>query len=1160
MNIRFNQLSLIVCFALFTLSHNILNAQNPTYLVETFGTVDGKTTPCQVIWDPVGSPQHYVGHDFTNVLFNKSEGVLEFDANTNENNHAPMYYMLNRGDSEDCFPGEGLVDLSDSTHNKMRIKIKATTPMTVNCYIQEGNNPSWNYSKFSKYFLSMNLTTEYQTFQILNFSSDGFSGEQIDLSQIGALVFELGKSDGVNYDEVSEEKISIDYIEFGSFIHNDSTTGNSPNPTYLIETFGTVDDKTTPCQLEKDSAATPRYHNGRDFANLFFNTSEGTLDFHANTHETEHLPMYYKLNRGDLEECQPGKGLVDLSDSTYNKMRIKIKASTPMSLNCYIQEGNTPSWNYSRYSKSFIKMNLTTEYQTFYLENISSQGIGNNYNIDLSQIGALVFELGKSDGVNYDFVSGEKVSIDYIEFGSFIHDDSTTAVIKVDTCLGFSSEIFESSQINCQSFYSILNAKAEGGNAPFLYNWSQQGKSSNNETFKTVTTGAAQLILTDQIGCSDTSLYDVSEHNGGNQIDSLVYRENFNLEGNLTSPCYLDWDSAGAFQGAVGHDFNNMMWDQEKGEMFFSATTHPQQHGPLYYTLTGPSLDGDCFPAQGIADISQNPSFEIRMRASKPMQIRCYFQEGNAPSWNYSRFSKTYLEMNLTTEYQTFYIGDISSKNFQTNFFSSAVNPIDLSQIGGLAFELGKSDGVNYDQLIDEKVYIDYFQFGGNCVLDTCNNLGANYEVIEHFSCQNNYSIINAKGSMGKPSYSYEWLGNQELINDSTIKVTDSGFYDLVVSDTENCADTTSVYVPENPFGQGIDLEPFFLNSEFRTGFTRTNLLQLINRGCDNAEGEIYIVLDQLTEHSYAFETPDRVNGDTIFWSFSNLRADTNDFKFSFDIETSVWAAIGDTVCFTIGVNYDGYDEIEDNNSKTFCFPIINGYDPNDIAVHPSSCAEGYVLNSDVLTYKIRFQNTGNAEAININVMDTLDSNIDVSTFELIGTSHPEVLKTFLLNDSVLHFAFDEIWLKDSMNHEPESHGHVIYQVRQKESLAEGTEIYNKADIYFDYNPAVVTNTVISTIIDDIPECEPIINGQYDLTVRSGVVYPNPNNGLFSISFDQIITNGSLELYNMEGKSVYQKQVSGGLNFDVCTQLSKGVYFIKLVSDDYIGESKFIVR
>ena len=79
-------------------------------------------------------------------------------------------------------------------------------------------------------------------------------------------------------------------------------------------------------------------------------------------------------------------------------------------------------------------MHLTTEYQTFYLENISSFSINSNADdIDLSKIGGIVFELGKSDGVNYDVVSNEKISIDYIEFGDFIHNDTSLISDSGDT-------------------------------------------------------------------------------------------------------------------------------------------------------------------------------------------------------------------------------------------------------------------------------------------------------------------------------------------------------------------------------------------------------------------------------------------------------------------------------------------------------------------------------------------------------------------------------------------------------------------------------------------------------------------------------------------------------------------------------------------------------
>ena len=461
-----------------------------------------------------------------------------------------------------------------------------------------------------------------------------------------------------------------------------------------------------------------------------------------------------------------------------------------------------------------------------------------------------------------------------------------------------------------------------------------------------------------------------------------------------------------------------------------------------------------------------------------------------------------------------------------------------------------------------ETIKLDYIRAGSDCGFTSCEYLRTNYETIQPFDCSTGTTIIKAKGVMGYPGYTYNWSDAGIQINDSTIEVDTSGLYEVIVTDSENCADTSSIYVPENPFAmESIDLEPFFINSEFRTGFTRLNSLKLINKGCQNASGEIYIVLDDLTTYlPYLDISADRVSADTLFWTFSDFNADSINFEPLFDIETSVLAAIGDTVCFTVGINYNGIEENEYNNSKVYCFPIINGYDPNDISVHPSSCPAGYVKNDDVLTYKIRFQNTGNAEAININVMDTLSPYLDSKTLNVIGTSHPDILKTFVLNDSVIHFAFEEIWLKDSMNHEPESHGHILYQIKQKTNLALGTEILNKADIYFDYNPAVLTNTVISTVTDVIPQCKSKITGEYEVLKNKGVIYPNPNTGRFTIYFEREINEGKIDILNVQGKNVYTKIIDGSKSEEVSVQLSKGIYFVNIRNATGSTTQKVVVK
>ncbi|MFT4899506.1 MAG: hypothetical protein ACI9U0_001304 [Flavobacteriales bacterium] len=173
------------------------------------------------------------------------------------------------------------------------------------------------------------------------------------------------------------------------------------------------------------------------------------------------------------------------------------------------------------------------------------------------------------------------------------------------------------------------------------------------------------------------------------------------------TPCFLGYeDGAGAFQGSPGHDFTNMQWDETNGTMTFDATTHATLHGPLYYTLSGGDLD-ECLAAEGLVDISANNLLAIRAKASEPLNITAYTQEGNAASWNYSKFSETTLQMSLTTEFQEFSVADISALS------TNGTDAVDLTSIGTIAFELANAafDG-GYDDVSGALVTIDFIRLG----------------------------------------------------------------------------------------------------------------------------------------------------------------------------------------------------------------------------------------------------------------------------------------------------------------------------------------------------------------------------------------------------------------------------------------------------------------
>jgi hypothetical protein len=72
----------------------------------------------------------------------------------------------------------------------------------------------------------------------------------------------------------------------------------------------------------------------------------------------------------------------------------------------------------------------------------------------------------------------------------------------------------------------------------------------------------------------------------------------------------------------------------------------------------------------------------------------------------------------------------------------------------------------------------------------------------------------------------------------------------------------------------------------------------------------------------------------------------------------------------------------------------------------------------------------------------------------------------------VLTFTFANINLPDSNRNEPASHGYLKFSIAPLAAVAQGTRIENSADIFFDYNEPVRTNTAFTTVYD-LPEPAP---------------------------------------------------------------------------------------
>jgi uncharacterized repeat protein (TIGR01451 family) len=271
---------------------------------------------------------------------------------------------------------------------------------------------------------------------------------------------------------------------------------------------------------------------------------------------------------------------------------------------------------------------------------------------------------------------------------------------------------------------------------------------------------------------------------------------------------------------------------------------------------------------------------------------------------------------------------------------------------------------------------------------------------------------------------------------------------------------------------------------------------------CANQNATATLTLDPSVSYNGMISgpAPTTISGNTLTWNYS-VQAYTNGYSFriapKMSICTDTAAIIGDTACFHVSVTSDTVNP--NNNEDTWCLIIDGPWDPNNKTVSsPDMELNGNTAPDSKLTYRVNFQNTGTAPAVNVYILDSISNKLNLETFEVLASSHD--MTPQLVDERVIRFNFKDINLVDSNANEPESHGFLIYSIEMKESLPIGTEIHNTAHIFFDYNAPIVTNTTVNTIYVAPNEPDPLVlqltaldvsclnsdNGALDLSIASG--------------------------------------------------------------------------
>ena len=295
--------------------------------------------------------------------------------------------------------------------------------------------------------------------------------------------------------------------------------------------------------------------------------------------------------------------------------------------------------------------------------------------------------------------------------------------------------------------------------------------------------------------------------------------------------------------------------------------------------------------------------------------------------------------------------------------------------------------------------------------------------------------------------------------------------------------------------------------------------------------------------------TPSSYTSSSITWNVGGLSADTGPVDLYYAIWTNLVGGLltpGDTVNSYVTITPTVGDVNPDNNYDVIVDTIKAGCDPNEMSVSPA----GYIPSGTQLQYTLNFDNVGNDTAYNIYAMDTLSDNVDPKTLRIVSTS--AAMNIAILNyggHNIVKFDFPNINLLDSSHHSQCS-GNVIFNIKVRDDLPEGTTIYNHAGVFFDYN-AVVTTDTVENIIGWPAQVASIANTQ------KVTISPNPTTSNLNIAMSPNAYT-TFSITNSIGQQIMQQTLtSTQTNVNVST-LSPGLYYITFRGDNGTKVQKFV--
>jgi subtilisin-like proprotein convertase family protein len=328
-------------------------------------------------------------------------------------------------------------------------------------------------------------------------------------------------------------------------------------------------------------------------------------------------------------------------------------------------------------------------------------------------------------------------------------------------------------------------------------------------------------------------------------------------------------------------------------------------------------------------------------------------------------------------------------------------------------------------------------------------------------------------------------------------------------------------------------------------GFTYQHMLLYSNNGLLSASGNINFIKDTAVSMVSVSEPSAVVNSNGFTYNFTNLQPFQNrSIIATMYVPALPNVSLGQLLISSASINSSsGVDLIPSNNNSS-SFQFVGGsYDPNDIMEsHGRDILHSSFSSEDYLYYTIRFENTGNANAINISIDNLIDSKLDESTLEMVSSSHNSIMDRIT---NTVNWKFNNIQLPPSDPNSNVGKGYIMYKIKPKAGYAIGDIIPNTAAIYFDTNPAVITNTFETEFVTQLSTPE--------YTKNTVTLYPNPTKGILYLSVGNSYLDFQelkLKIVNALGQVIDQIMVRNS-NEEITTKNwgGSGLYFVQILNE-----------